>query len=232
MLSDEAGDLGERPVVERLGLPDPGAVDVQRHPELPRGLGREPDQVVPRREQAAGVAQRQLDQRRAEARGQAAQVVAGGRVPALGEVLEAAARAASRGPSSSWMSRWDRSGMATRPRRLRSHQTRSIDCWAIVPLTKNTAAGLPSSSATCSSSSSTAPPSAYMSHSSMPSSSQALRQPGEHLGGRGASGARPPCWCRRGRRHGGVRRDRSRAHPDACGRCPQRDWRPGPRVPS
>ena len=60
--------------------------------------------------------------------------------------------------------------MATRYERRRSHQTRSAACWAITPLTKNTAAGLPSSSATSLSRRPTAPPSPYRSHSSTPSS--------------------------------------------------------------
>ena len=79
----------------------------------------------------------------------------------------------SRGPSVSWRSWCARSGIATRCERRRSHQTRSAACWAMVPLTKKTAAGFPSSSATSASSRSTAPLSPYRSHSSIPSSSAA-----------------------------------------------------------
>ena len=45
----------------------------------------------------------------------------------------------------------------------RSAWTRSTDCWAIVPLGRNAAAGLPSSSAISASSSATTPPSPYRS---------------------------------------------------------------------
>ncbi len=50
--------------------------------------------------------------------------------------------------------------MATRLECVRSVQTRSAACWAITPLGKNAAAGLPRSSATCRSTSATAPRSA------------------------------------------------------------------------
>ena len=46
-------------------LPDPGTVEVQRHVPLPAGP-REGDQLVPRGQEVAGVAQRQLEQGRPE----------------------------------------------------------------------------------------------------------------------------------------------------------------------
>ena len=76
-------------VEERLRLPQPGAVGVERHPELAGRLG-ERRELLPGRQQAAGLAQRQLQLDRAElamARDRAERL--GGRgLPALGQGLE------------------------------------------------------------------------------------------------------------------------------------------------
>ena len=155
---EERGDLGEGVVEERLRLPEPGAVDVERHAELAGGLG-ERQRARPR--SAAGSRPRAAAARAGPRRA--------GRWPGIARSDSAVAVSqpsvrvsnrnpcSSRGPSVSWRSWWDRSGIATRCERRRSHQTRSAACWAMVPLTKKTAAGFPSSSATSVSIRSTAP---------------------------------------------------------------------------
>ena len=74
---DESGDLGEVLAPVGLRLPDARAVGVQGYAELAGRLGQG-GQVVPRREQAAAVAQRQLDQGGPEAGREPAEVVGGG----------------------------------------------------------------------------------------------------------------------------------------------------------
>ena len=86
----DPGDLGERAVVGGLRLPHPGAVEVEGGTPLPRRR-RELDEVLPLREQAAGVAQRQLDQHGRQLPGDRREVVDRRGPGTGGQVLEAEA---------------------------------------------------------------------------------------------------------------------------------------------
>ena len=174
MLSATPGDLGERAVVERLALPDPGAVHV--HGDAER-RGPLVDSAV--RSSHAG--SRQPASRRGSSSSTAAEAGAraGRRSSTVGsdaagrQVLELGSRAAAAARRPRARAGGTARGSPTRSEPARSQCTRSAACWAMIPLGNIAAAGLPSSSATSSSSRATAPRSAYTSHWSIPSSSAA-----------------------------------------------------------
>ena len=91
---EERGDLGVGALIERAGLPEPGAIHVHGGPLLARP-GDLRLQVRPRRELPADLALRQLQQqRRKRARGRA-QIVEGDQPRALADQPARAARAAA-----------------------------------------------------------------------------------------------------------------------------------------
>ena len=157
--------ISASPVPEmRLRLPEPGAVEVQRHPSVPAGL-RERAQLVPGGQQVAGIAQagaRAAPHRASPGSPPGESATRDGRAvgePLVAESVEEHAGRPARDAA-------DARGRGALPvaSPARSHSTRSTDCCAMIPLGNIAAAGLPRSSRTCSSSTPTGPESPYRSH--------------------------------------------------------------------
>lgn len=183
---EQGGDLGVRPAVAGLRLPEPGTVEVRggAAPAGPRGLR---DQVVPVGEQAPEVAQGQLPgdggQRLPD------RLEDGGGDEPVGVAGQQPGQAVHHLVALALVHLHVRPGVeGDGPEGRASACSRSAAEEATAPVGNSTAAGVPSRPASRSSSRVTAPPTPYTSGSSSgPTRSSRVR--------RRRAGARRPCAC-------------------------------------